>query len=552
MRRTDSAGLRMIAVTLAALAQTASGQVTASARVVQQQPEPVYSIKSKAQYVLVPVVVTDKKSRFRPGLPKDAFKVFENGKPVKVSSLEEVQALALPVARVEPADGDFNNHLATDARHPRLVILALDLINTPFFDEARARDAIFEYFSQSVDGTALIQLVAIGSSGVRVIHDFTDDPKVLIAALAQVSRGKGGPGQQRATAMVDPMAARRVEAESSELNALDKMVERGRSFQARVDTQDTLIALQHIAQASAGLAGRKSLIWLTAGFPFPYLTEGGFRSSEVPVSMFERTMEMLSNANVAVYPVNAKGLFDPGFRDASQMSYGNPAADRARYSSVIATMTEFASATGGKAYLYRNDMDRSVREAAQDSSSYYLLSYPLDQSNKKFGWRKLKVEVKAEGVRVRARSGYYFTEGTFDPAQTRQVDMTNALNSPVNYTALPLSMRWREQKPVAGKSRVMFEVRVPAGVVNVDESAGNRLSFDVAMKVRNEKEAEAAKFWQEISIQPKAQSLERIRRDGLMYRNAVDVPTGSYRVRLVFRDNLSGKIGSVSVPLQVP
>jgi hypothetical protein len=46
-------------------------------------------------------------------------------------------------------------------------------------------------------------------------------------------------------------------------------------------------------------------------------------------------------------------------------------------------------------------------------------------------------------------------------------------------------------------------------------------------------------------------ALDKIKADGILYQNALELPAGNYRVRFVVRDNLTGRIGSVSAPLTV-
>jgi hypothetical protein len=47
------------------------------------------------------------------------------------------------------------------------------------------------------------------------------------------------------------------------------------------------------------------------------------------------------------------------------------------------------------------------------------------------------------------------------------------------------------------------------------------------------------------------ETLAKLKADGIVYRNFLDLSPGDYQVRFVVRDNLSGKIGSVIVPLTV-
>jgi hypothetical protein len=52
------------------------------------------------------------------------------------------------------------------------------------------------------------------------------------------------------------------------------------------------------------------------------------------------------------------------------------------------------------------------------------------------------------------------------------------------------------------------------------------------------------------SVNP--ESLEKLRRDGVFYKNVLHLPPGEYQVKFVVRNNLSGQVGSVTAPLTVP
>ena len=56
------------------------------------------------------------------------------------------------------------------------------------------------------------------------------------------------------------------------------------------------------------------------------------------------------------------------------------------------TMHAFADMTGGHAYVNTNDTTGAIRDAAQDGSDYYMLSYAVDKSDRRPGWRKINGE----------------------------------------------------------------------------------------------------------------------------------------------------------------
>ena len=75
-------------------------------------------------------------------------------------------------------------------------------------------------------------------------------------------------------------------------------------------------------------------------------------------------------------------------------------------------MRTFSEMTGGRAFVNTNDTRGAIQEAVHDGSAYYLLSYPVDKSNRHQGWRK--ITVKAGSYHVHARKGYLMTQVNAD------------------------------------------------------------------------------------------------------------------------------------------
>jgi len=125
---------------------------------------------------------------------------------------------------------------------------------------------------------------------LQVLHDFSSDPSVLVAALKKATGETSliqGPNPNEPAAAVNtlrtatsdmPFDADEINGEARELmriiggNALDAQVAIAKQAQA---IQITLQAFQSVAEAFAGVPGRKSLVWVTAAFPFGLDAESG-------------------------------------------------------------------------------------------------------------------------------------------------------------------------------------------------------------------------------------------------------------------------------------
>jgi VWFA-related protein len=178
----------------------------------------------------------------------------------------------------------------------------------------------------------------------------------------------------------------------------------------------TLQGMQAIAQSVSGIPGRKAMVWATAGFPF--ILNGDINQEFGDLQpLFERTWQLLNDANIAVYPVDVRGLVNPLYiaADVRWMSPNLVTRQMDLHAITIGTFQTFAEMTGGRAFYNRNDLDKCFEDAAQDSVSYYLLGYYLDRTGAKTGWRELNVKVAAPHADVRARKGFFLTDSSADP-----------------------------------------------------------------------------------------------------------------------------------------
>ncbi len=530
--------------------------VMTAAALAQQQP--TTTIVKNAELVTVPVVVTDKSGHPVRGLTREDFTIFEDGRTQRpVSLFEELQGLERP--RMQGSNnGDFSNFAAADERPYRLTIIVLDLVNTPFSSQARARDQLLTYLSKNLQPDEPIALLTIGRRGLQQIHAFTTDPQVLIAALKKVT-GKISPMEEAAAMRAD---AEEFQSELSQINSF-----RGDSvglfsdYQQREAIRITMEAMEQIAQAYAGLPGRKALLWASSGFPF--LLEDPLNTNSFGTDMiyrYERAWKALNAGNIAVYPVDAEGLYNPdraafdvARRSAPPMIRPNtPTSDT--YYLRQATFQNFADATGGRPCYGRNDLANCFAQAARDSDAYYLLGYYLPENERKPGWHKLKVTVAKNDVVVRARGGFLIPENKPASEENLKTELATALISPVDYTGLHMFAKWTEQKPdLKDTAKVVqkFEVSLAPNALTIDPGNNNHLSVDIAAMAFTEKGKNVAEVWKKLDGKMKPESVAEIRKNGFGYRDAIVLPKGNYTVKFVVRDNLSGKMGTVSAPIQV-
>jgi VWFA-related protein len=373
-----------------------------------------------------------------------------------------------------------------------------------------------------------------------------------------------------------------------------------KNLQLRDIIEMELRGLNMLAESLAGIPGRKTLIWLTGNFPFDldnpnsYLSpsavnqyqdmtpHGGtgrdgiaagprppalqlpsasaLGTSDLVVlrPLYEQAMKSLANANVAVYPVDTRGVIsffpEADVPSADAVNVFNTQTERSFQNfSLHQGMRTFAHNTGGEPCFGSNDAGPCLQEAVADSDSYYLLGYYRERKDNKPGWRKLKVKVDRDGVDVLTRDGYFYSAEKPDSKEARQRDVVSALGSPVNFSGLPFTVRLQpaaadDKKPMHD---LPFELQIPPTSLTPLSSGNAGMSLEVVCTASTPKGVFADQIAQTVGGPMKPEVIAQITKQGVLYRNVLHVPRGSLMLHFVVRDNLDGRTGSVVVPLLV-
>lgn len=534
------------------------------------------TFSSKAQYVLVPVIVRDKSQAAIKGLKKEDFTILENGKPQPVSSAEEISAANVQLKQDKNAV-EFTNTPEDGTRARRITIIALDLINTPVLDQTYARRSIMKMLATAPDDGSLIELLTIDARGIKVIHAFTDDPKQLLAVMRAIDSKFGGTESYKPAEMAE--VARQALQSMPKINVTQDSTSTTNypttagnpliafaagtdgfynTMQRQAAIEATLVAFQRIAASVESAPGRKSLIWVSDGFPFFVDGDSGEILGGGSYANYERTLMNLDNANVAIYPVDARGLVGLQADDSNRYATGDVNGTESQVNAMarnhintIDTFRNVANMTGGREFYNRNDIGNLVKQAMDDSTDYYLLTFPLNKNNRQAGWRKLEVKVKGSGYKIRSRQGYFVTRATLAHLEAKQPDLDSALASPLEFTSLPIKARWLgDPSPGAKGKIVQFELDLPGTAIAPEENE-NKVSLDFRVSAVNPQGESKGDVKQTFEGTLPPAGAEQLKKEGVKYKSSFELAPGDYTIHFVVRDNITGKVGSVIAPLKV-
>jgi len=515
---------------------------------------------SSTELVLVPAVVNDKSGAHISGLKKENFSLKQDGKPLPIAVFEEVQTTAARLHRSVGEHGTFSNIEPGSSDYHRLNIIIWDTVNTTIADQANARIELLKFLSEAAESGEPMCLLALTRGGLKLLHDFTDDPKLLAAALRH--------SQVNNAPMIDePLIEPGQFPASNELGFLERIVRDNLEVQAELSSAETkqaatitVLALQQIAKGLRGLPGRKSLIWAGSGFPFSATSPSDSTCEPgcADNASYTNLWRLLNDAQISIYPVDLRSAAPAdaqtpgGVRpsDIGDRQFDTDAQAQRQRQDTDSMLQLFAENTGGKAFLGGGNLVPSFRQATQDDSSYYMLGYYVGRSAKP-GWHQISLTVSRKGAHPRYRNGFFLSRDASAPSARQDIKL--ALTSPFDFLGVPISVTWsgRDAGTSAGKSTMKFDLVMPASFASVNESDQNHMVVDIAAVATNLNGDVVAELSQRIDSHLKSDGLEQIEHNGMTYRNGLQLPPGEYTVHFVVRDSIGNRTGSVAAPIKV-
>jgi VWFA-related protein len=501
-----------------------------------QDPPQLPRIRVSTRLVQVDVIAHDKNGPVA-DLTKDDFVMLDRGEPQKIS-LFSVESASSENHLVQPLpQNTFSDLPQSGTSAPRsLTIVLLDNLNTlsgsaplpyettPVWLEdhalANAKQRLMEFLKQA-DPRDRIAIYGLTQS-LHVLCDFTCDREQLLAAISKYDvtshtrRDTVEPGNFHTS--VPGEFNEHLDEEAQELAALNN--------QARAKT--TMAALSAIAAHIADVPGRKNLLWLTANLPF---------SGRV-------IARILSRANIAAYPVDARGLLPrapqenlDGVADEDAFALGTLGGPPAMSAEPIgvAAMQDMADDTGGRAFVNTNDLTGAIRQAIEDSAATYTLGFNIGNESIDGKFHEIKLEVKRKGVTLHYPKGYFAFQDMPVTKEKNRSSLLAALHSPVESSAIPLQVKIeRVEKPLPHCLSIYGSIDIH-NVQVVQNGSVRKVALDVVTIEQDQSGKVVAQSGSTISnshfhqyVQPKA--------------NATTL-------RILVEDPSTAEVGSLVIPL---
>jgi len=528
------------------------------------QSQPTATIRSTTHLVQVSVIVTDKKGQPITGLKREDFSVLDDSKPQQIAFFSEASP-APPATSIRIPATVYTNRYDLKGQDPGAVTIVLfDLLNTAPQDQARVRQQLMDFLKTLTpqDHVAMYGL----TTQLYLLHDFTQDASALVAAANRIN--------VKESAAYDASHPRYFDVPAL-ANDPTSMFAR---FQAAVNEADaraadreqmnraetTAAALTDIANHIATIGGRKNLIWVSGSFPLT-INPAEIRPDRDSASLeayVNRAMQALNRANVALYPVDATGVMTNTSMDPQQAGNNKtltcmdcvteaPGTSSAMFSRQNNRDAErvMAASTGGEAFYGSNDIVPAVKRAFDDGRYAYTIAFYPDHGQWNGKFRKLKIETKVDGAKLRYREGYIAQADSLGDDQARaQLAVKEAAASPLDSTALNMVVSGKVTQD--DPRRVELHIALDPKQFELTQFADHRKGeVDLFFVQRNAKGDIISAQDQRVSLDFEEQHYEYLARTGVVFIRHEPISPDAVELRILACDTASKAIGSVTIPV---
>lgn len=518
----------------------------------QTEPTPVFRVSTSV--VTVNVVVTGQYHQPVDSLQAKDFTLLEDGKRqtirfFELHSLTEKKQAATPALQL-PAN-QFTNFRNQDPGGVINIVL-FDMLNTPMEDQVYARRQLLEFLRRIPPGQR-VALFTLGTR-LRMVQGFTDDAANLLEVANDIRPGMSA---------INSSSEKPEQQEGTEGRGFGNNSRFAQALAAEEDFRIgyrvglTVDAIGAISRAVSGLPGRKNLLWLSAGFP---LNMGPDAEMEDPMrnigsyqSQVNRLGIALASSQMAVYPIDVRGLVINGFDAATSRSMAfDPSRNVKDMSWLWSThemMNQIAEQTGGQAYYNTNGVLEAMQRTVERGSHYYTLAYVPANRDWNGKYRNIEVKTKDQNLSLQYRRGYLALPDKKIEGQLPLRMLAQAMQ-PGFPDSTMLLMKAQVLPPDDAHPMVRIDYSiVTSNLTFLDvPGKGKTATVDFAAAAFDQKGEQAGLEVHRVegTLRPEDMRL------GFTAHQEIRLRPGSYILKIGAIDITSQKIGTIEVPLTVP
>ena len=557
-------------------------------RIVSEQyvPQTPGTIHVESTIVDLNVVVRDSHGQPVPGLQKDDFEVFDQGKRQAISLFSVETANPPPVVVAEAVKPGVAPTPPTPAPAPKPRYIAL------YFDDENMSSADLTFGRQAAEGFVKknlepSDLAGVFTSSTTVTQNFTSDTAKLLDALGQLKthQRRAGFGAMSCP-KIEPYQAQEIVdnynehtpafdlafAQAVECNCPKPPDALCLQEQARLVQNQAAVTLtlgENFARDSLGVVndvirylgkmpGRRMIVMVSSGF---------YSRTNNVLHVQDKVIDAALHAGVVINSLDAKGLAadwvggNPADGPPIVMTGGNGAALMA-YADEVASderavsddpLALLAQGTGGKFFHNSNDLGGGIREIAAIPEVSYAMAFAPDSVKDDGGYHSVKVRLRGKsGFTISARPGYFAPSKEKKAPAARLEQLNKEVLAGDELSGIPVQVTTQAGRLGSGEPAIRVALHVDVHGLSFKKVNGRhngRLLIVTSLFDNQNHFLSGAETVVDMNL--KDTSLVELQQKGVDAHLSLQAPPGTYRLREVVQEEVGGRISASSRAVEI-
>lgn len=328
--------------------------LAASAVSAQQSVPPT---QSGASSVDLDVVVARKSGPPVSDLQQQDFTILDNKIPQTITSFKAVDGSQAPIE----------------------VLVVIDAVNADYHTVAFDRDQVDKFLrTEGGDLAHPTALAVLTDNGIQTLGDFSKDGNKLGASLDQYTVGL-------------------------------RFLHRGGFYAAADRFQISLEGLHELMEREASLPGRKTMIWISPGWPLlsgPEVQLSEKRRQQLFADIVDFSTN-LRRDNITLYDIDPLGTGQGLGGALYWQSFTNGISKPGQVLAGDLGLQVLATQSGGLVFTASNNLTALMQNCLADTRSYYELSFDPATGDRPNEYHRLEIRIAQHGLAARTYQGYY-------------------------------------------------------------------------------------------------------------------------------------------------
>jgi hypothetical protein len=265
-------------------------------------------------------------------------------------------------------------------------------------------------------------------------------------------------------------------------------------------------------------------------------------------------------AGVVLNTMDLRGLYTTSFQASDNLGNVPPQMMGAKQSLLSEdaraeedSLFTLANDTGGTFFHNNNDFYMGLQKISNRQAFYYVLTYATPSTKADGRYHKIKLEVSRPDLELTYRKGYYAPKEQLTFERRKKEDILEALQAPGNLNEIPINFSYNYFQMDDSRFEVALVTNVSVrGMQFLQEESRHKNLLNLVVVALDENDHYIDGLEKSVDFNLTDPSYAALQNYGFSSKVDLKLPPGRYKIKVVVRESVQSKMGSITKAIEIP